>query len=366
MVKVLYISNYSDSTGWGNAAAMSIRALDSAGIKVVPRAITFNGYAGRLNTHPRILELEENDLSNIDVCIQHALPTNYFYHSNFKNIARYETETFDLSYSKWPNYINLLDEAWVPNKQAYDASIFSGVNRKVNIAHHCIDMDRFGKIEKTWNSDALKNSFNFCFVGELVSRKNLSALLKAFHIEFHPSENVNLVCKTNSPGLDSEKSLQKFEELNNFVTSGLKIRSRYKEPLSISGMLPENTLLSIMKHCHCFVCPSYGEAWCIPALEAMAVGMKVIYVDGTGLEEFAVGERVKSRRAPCFGTADALPEIYTSFDEWCEVDIFSLREKMRFMYNKFFDDSTDWGSASIEKAKTFDYRIVGKEIGALL
>ena len=40
-MKVLYISNYMDGTGWGNAAINNILALDSVGVEVVPRAITF-------------------------------------------------------------------------------------------------------------------------------------------------------------------------------------------------------------------------------------------------------------------------------------------------------------------------------------
>ena len=39
-MKVLYISNYKDGTGWSNAAINNILALDSAGVEIVPRAVT--------------------------------------------------------------------------------------------------------------------------------------------------------------------------------------------------------------------------------------------------------------------------------------------------------------------------------------
>ena len=42
-MKVLYISNYKDGTGWGNAATDYILAMDSVGIDVVCRSISFNG-----------------------------------------------------------------------------------------------------------------------------------------------------------------------------------------------------------------------------------------------------------------------------------------------------------------------------------
>ena len=56
-MKVLYIGNYKDGTGWANACINNILALDASDVEVVPRAITFNNASG---TCPqRILELEE-------------------------------------------------------------------------------------------------------------------------------------------------------------------------------------------------------------------------------------------------------------------------------------------------------------------
>ena len=44
-MKVLYIGHYKDGTGWGSAAIDNILALDAVGVKVVPRAITFESEA---------------------------------------------------------------------------------------------------------------------------------------------------------------------------------------------------------------------------------------------------------------------------------------------------------------------------------
>ena len=56
-MKVLYIGNYNDGTGWGNACLNNILALDSAGVNIVPRAITFKGLHNTNNQ--RIAELED-------------------------------------------------------------------------------------------------------------------------------------------------------------------------------------------------------------------------------------------------------------------------------------------------------------------
>ena len=52
-MKVLYIGNYNDGTGWGNACLNNILALDRAGVDVVPRAITFNNSDTTVNTRIR-------------------------------------------------------------------------------------------------------------------------------------------------------------------------------------------------------------------------------------------------------------------------------------------------------------------------
>lgn len=364
--KVLYISNYLDGTGWGNAAVMNILALDTAGVRVVPRAITFNGQAGKTNVPQRIRELESDDLSNIDVCIQHTLPTQFIYNSQFKNIGLYETETHDFHYSMWHKYINLLDEAWVPNSQALRASAMSGVKIPIKIAPHCIDFNSYRKIEKTATIGELENSFNFCFVGEFVARKNISTLLKAFHIEFHPSENVNLFLKLHIPGATSEQTLAEFNRMNNQITSGLKLRRKYKEPCIVTGMLDRKHLLSIMKQCHTFVCSSHGEAWCIPALEAMAMGMQVIYPRDSGMADFAWGLDVPCHQSHCYGAVDALPEIYTGYDLWDEISIPDLCSAMRAMYMLYQDDKNLWSKPPKERAAEYDLRTIGQQLKELL
>ena len=111
-MKILYIGNYKDGTGWANACINNILALDSVGVEVVPRAITFND--GSHNCPERILELEENSEAGCDICIQHTLPHLYSYNSKFKNIGFLATETSNFIESSWQHHANLMDEIWVP------------------------------------------------------------------------------------------------------------------------------------------------------------------------------------------------------------------------------------------------------------
>ena len=91
-MKVLYIGNWRDGTGWGNAAQGYILSLDAAEVDVVPRHIKLNDVEAEVPA--KILELEKKDDKNCDVVIQHVLPHYLDYNSAFdKNIALYVTET---------------------------------------------------------------------------------------------------------------------------------------------------------------------------------------------------------------------------------------------------------------------------------
>jgi glycosyltransferase involved in cell wall biosynthesis len=97
--------------------------------------------------------------------------------------------------------------------------------------------------------------------------------------------------------------------------------------------MSEADLFGVIKNCHAFVMPSYGEAWCYPALEAMTFGIPPIYTKGIGIEDFdSSGFFVDSRVTPCYGANDTFDFLYTSDDFWLEIDIMDLQKKLRQVY----------------------------------
>ena len=90
-----------------------------------------------------------------------------------------------------------MDELWVPSNYVKEACIKSGVTIPIKIAPHCLDVESYIKSADNAKVQELLNTFNFVFVGEFIERKNLKALVRAFHTEFHPKEDVNLLIKTS-------------------------------------------------------------------------------------------------------------------------------------------------------------------------
>ena len=323
-MKVLYIGNYKDGTGWGDAALNNILAMDIAGIDVVPRAIS---YKNKLDfDNDRILELEKKDTDGCDVCVQHVLPHLYSYDSNFKlNVGFLASETLDLKHSNWNHYASIMDEIWVPSNACKHSL---NINKPVHVIPHSLNISEYEDTESGKKIENLIGSYNFVFVGEYIERKNLKDLLRAFHTEFKYWENVNLFIKTS--GVD----LEVVQNFCNQVKSGLKVSDQYKEEVILCGRLDKKDYISTLAQCHCFVMPSHGEAFCIPALEATVLGLECIWTERTGLEDFATGSAVRAYEEPCFGGLSALRNLYTAKNKWLTIDVESLQKEMRACFNR--------------------------------
>lgn len=358
-MKVLYIGNYRDGTGWGNACLNNILAMDSVGIDVVPRAISFE--ESTQDYPDKIKQLESQSNKDCDVCIQHTLPHLYSYNADYKNIAFLDTESSHFKDTGWQDYINIMDELWVPCEQNKQSAKASGVKKPIRVVPHSLNISTYNTIPQGNLVQELYNTFNFIFVGEFVERKNVQALVRAFHMEFEPYEPVNLVIKTSGASLDMVQGFCQH------VRKGLKLRQTYKEEVVICGKLQHEDYLSVFNQCHSFVMPSRGEAFCIPALEAMAIGIPVIYTKNTGMDDFCSGEAVWSIDTPCFGSVQSLPTLDTARSDWQEISIRELCAAMRSAYSKWNSEQAKQESLAAQKAaQDYDHKIIGQKIKELL
>lgn len=353
-MKVLYLSNYNDNTGWGNSALNNILAMHSAGIDVVVRSITYNG--NYTSSNEIVYELEGKKVNKVDVCIQHVLPHLYSYRAGMHNIGYCALETLDLKASGWHNYMAIMDEIWVPNKASFNSCIGAGI-KNCKIIPHCINYDEIVGHKKTVEMKELRNTFNFFFIGEMTERKNIESLLEAYYNAFDPNiDNVNLFLKLSGPTENNDANMQMYQHLDNFVKN--KLGLKYYPNVSVMfDKLSREDLLSLMNQCHVFVCTSHGEACCIPAMEAMALGKRCIWTDGIGIDDYGMGSRVKSYNEPCSHLGAPLPNLYTAKDRWKQVDICDLICKMQNIINTEYDPL-----AISEHMKSYDIKKIGKLI----
>lgn len=372
-MKVLYISNYKDGTGWGNAASDYILAMDSVGIDVVCRSISFNGEKGEVN--PRILELEQKSTRHSDICIQHLLPHMIDYNGGFKkNIALYETETDNFKNSRWPHYINTMDEAWVVNKQMKQSTLDSGIDIPIKIIPHTFDTSKYDEEYKLLDIPYMKdleNRFVFYFIGEAIRRKNIFGLLKAFHLEFGVDEPVDLILKVNKSGMNDTECGSYITDLCTTVKENLKLyptKDHYKSEFITTGFLDNEKLMRFHQSMDCLVMPSYGEAWCLPAFDAMAMGNTPICTNVGGMSDFLEdggGVLVNGTLEPCFGMTETFEDLYTGRENWMSIDVRSLQRAMRKIYHLASNSDKKYLNLQTqgrEIAERYSYKNIGSKI----
>lgn len=374
-MKILYVSNYRNQSGYSEAARNYILAMDSVGLDVVPRHL--NLLENTCEIDDRIAELEQKSEKGCNVVIQHTLPSMMVYDGRFdKNIGLFAWESSNFHKTGWKTPLNCMDEVWVINGHQKSACVLSGVKSEIRVVPHACNPSKYYTNHKKLSSLAhlyQNDAFIFYTIGEFNKRKNFGALLKAFHGEFHPGENVELVIKTSRNGQNHNLVFDELARLCTTIKEGLKLYkelSRYKKENIIVEQMPENMVGDLHYTGTCFVQTSYGEAWGYPAMDAMAFGKNVLLPSHTGFLEYNSSmDRISSIEGPCFATLDTDPNYYSANEEWYEVNIKDLRRKMRKMYELWksdraeFDKNGELNRVVIEK---FSLDRIGKLIKTCL
>lgn len=280
-MNILFISPvcHSEGDGWGQAAIDYAKALALTGHGLTIRPVYMTQSIAEVPVD--LIEFVYSKYLTYDVIIQHCLPHMFDYYGGVKNIGLCHTETSHLQHVSWPSRLNLMDEIWVSSLEEKKNLQYSGVSTSIQIVKMPIDVQKF---EQSYTNvlPALKDSFIFYFVGAFNERKNLTALLKAFHLEFAPHERVELVIKTSGPDIQ-------IQELCQQVKSGLRIymsEKHYKSEIVVTDKLSESNLMALHYWANCFVMPSYGEAVCRPMMDALGFGKTPIVTDHTGMASY--------------------------------------------------------------------------------
>ena len=368
-MRILYIAHYKEFGGWSQAATDNILALDNVGVDVVCRNVTLT--QDKQEVHSRILELEKKDSKGCDICIQHVLPHHYVRSDMFKkNIAFMETETLKLNHLNWFYQLEMMDEVWVANHTSKNALEEDGFKTPVKVIHHTCDTSKYKKRYGELSIPEIENTFKFYYVGDFNDRKNIESIVTCFHSEFEEDENVSLTLKFNKFGVSAQELHQKVVEYLTQLKEKLRIRKSYKQELIITDKIPEESLLSLHQYCDCFVCPSHGEAWSIPTLEAMAFGNTPIASNFGGPCEFIdknnwrTGSLINGVYSCCKSEHAAFPDLFTSKEYWFQPCEKQIREQMRKYYESWQKDPISYTQrnrvAGMKQVEKFSYENIGK------
>lgn len=357
-MKLLYIGPYKQNDLWGHYSQDFVRSLLCSSQDVTIRPIYMAPYIDN-NIDATFTALEHKSHDKYDIVIQHCLPILFHYDGTIpRNVGMFQFES--TLPTTWKHFIKLMPEVLVSTK--YECIQLG--NKGIRIPRG-VDVSKFERSYQKFDFSGNDN-FKFYYIGEYEDRKNIQALVKAFHLEFNRSEPVELVINTYKEGIPTEQLLAKINEDFKNIKVALRVYKNadsYKKEIVICKKLNTEELGTIHNSCDCFVMPSQGESWESHTFDAMGFGKTPIVTYDTGMSDyidFETGYPALSDLHHCETSDAPLPELYTGHEKWREVSIDSLRHQMRNALTR------SEAIVKTGKARVYDYSYdkIGKMIDA--
>lgn len=245
----------------------------------------YNGLIGKL------IERSMQSQGPFDISFQLQLPNEHDIKLARKNIGISACVETDKCNPEWVNCVNNMDAYIVPSTHVKRTLENTG---QITSPMHVIPEsfpDEFLSETKNIFPLELLAEFNYLIVGQLTAdnskldRKGILKTIKWLCEEFDGDPNTGIVIKTNmgrNTKIDRELTIQTLqrqlpERKNGFPRIHL-----------VHGFLTDEEMLGLYKHpkVKAFVGLPCAEGYCLPALEAAAVGLPVVMTNWSGHLDF--------------------------------------------------------------------------------
>ena len=321
---------FTNLTGYAQAAKGYIRALHQSGkydIRLTPLDMSLKRDNEEEFEFFKPLVEKKKDLTRVQIF--HCIPEMQRRFSKAMRVVGVGTfETTDPP-KAWVVIFNQNDALIVPS--FFDEKVFAAAGVKVPIIRipHCLDMNAFTiDVEPMFS---LTDRFVFLFLGAWKKRKGYDTLIEAWKRSFTNRDSVKLLIKTD-----------KAVAAQNYVKQNIKQRHA---PVEVDGnRYTESQMPSFVRSACCMVCPSRGEGFGLPALQAMAVGVPVIVTNYSGCQDYANDETAYLLDVEGFvdeKCMDGIPQF--TGKRWAYISVEQLSAAMKGVYQHY--------QLAIDKAK---------------
>lgn len=334
-MKIAYLSNYREISGYSQAALGYILALDRVGVTVAPRNVYLQNPSKadkQFNNEflpPRIAELEQNDLRNCDFTIFHTLPHLASPNNKSTNVLMFAVESSDFRNSTWVHYCNNPQFKGLITfcKNSTAAIKNSGVNKRILSLPHAV-WPLHDKVEPIMTNNT--NTCVFLYNGEWSPRKNVEGLIKTYYHEFNSDENVLLVIKTFVSGKNQQEA-EKFiaNEMNEIKRKG-KL-AKYPQTIVINDRLSPLQMARLYKSASYTITTSHMEGFGLPTFEGLAYDIPFIAPNYGPFQEYlkeSCGYFVNVNNGIVYDV-DGPEGLYSIKELWHDINSISLATKMR-------------------------------------
>lgn len=229
---------------------------------------------------------------------------------------------------------SLFNEVWVPCKMNYKAMRKSGYPKKH--LFYCPE----GVSSHFWRPNIPKHykyinkSFTFLYNGDWSYRKGLDILIRAYAKAFSPTDNVRLLLLVHYQGNGEEVSRQRIGTELMQMCNDYNI-SRLPPIEFIFGHVDDPEMPALFNCADTYVCPTRGEAWGLPIIQAMACGIPPIIPGWGGHLDYCNKKNSFMADIEKFDTIDDKINCTVDFykdQQFCFPNVDHFSKLMRFCY----------------------------------
>jgi len=191
----------------------------------------------------------------------------------------FETHSFP---AYWFNYIDLVDEVWVPTRFNLKTFSSAGIPReKLRVVSYCLDTNFFNNTKVEPYRIYGVREFVFLYILSNLNRKDVGMLLRAYYQGFKDNKDTTLILKL------VHKSSDELEQIKASVQPEFDFDDpRLPHVVIIQDKFDDKTMKRLYQLCDVYVSTERAKGWDFPAMEAMAMGKPVVSIDWSGSTEF--------------------------------------------------------------------------------
>ena len=332
-MNIKYIGSVQDYSGYGEANRHDVASLLEVGANVTVKAPKYTLEIADFGKLGEKINAVINKEIDYDYIILHTTPNvwpSYMERGKY-HIGRcfWETDKLPADFAK---ACEQMDELWTGSEFNARAIKKAGVTKPIYIIPEAIDVSN-DVSSITPYMVANEKDYKFYSIFEWTERKNPTALLSAFWLEFENTPDVSLTLKTYVDNFTPEK---KKEIDGNFTRIKRRLGlSNYAPVYIYKNLMDRHQIYRLHRTFDCYVSAHRGEGWGIPQMEALLVGNPIISTNCGGIHEYLQHEQsamlIPYELVPLLGN-NRNQQWYTQDQNWAEVDIWELRRAMRWCF----------------------------------
>lgn len=186
-------------------------------------------------------------------------------------------------------------ELWVPCEANYRAFVKSGLPEEmVRVVPHVYNPSTHLTTRIPWprGSEIVPAGRRFYHIGKWEPRKGQHGLIGAFLQAFTPDDRVSLLIKTHGWGYwddypPPDESLEYWIEDELVKKNGWRPESVKRVLRIMTDRVSDAEIAQLHKENNIYVSAAHGEAWDVPAFDALCAGNSLVHVGYGGSEEYA-------------------------------------------------------------------------------